>query len=592
MRSHAWVTALLAGALLGCEGRPRASFADSAHGEPHTGPAVAVIDLSEGAPEQAPSGFLGLSTRGNSVEDLVNRVELLARDKLVRGVLVRLGAVRLGLARATEIGAMLERLGATLPVWCHADELSNGTEYLAARGCKRIWASPGGSVDAIGLAAQVVYFHKLLSEELGLDIDFLQVGKYKGAEEPFTRDGPSPEALASLQETLSDMRSAWLDGMRVGRPTIADSVAEDGPYTANGARQRGLVDTIGYFDEARAAMEKETHAVRAEVHFGPGSDARGGDDGFEDVVRALAGESLGAAAPVSIVRAVGAISMEGGGVLGLSSGVVERRLLSTLLRLERDDDIRAVVLRIDSPGGSALASDLLWHALMRIRAKKPLVVSIGDMAASGGYYLASAGNVVFADETSIVGSIGVVGGKIAAGHALQRVGIHARTVPAKAGDSRAATRAAYESALVPWDDATRQRLSETMAGIYDLFVARVAEGRSMPVERVAAFAEGRIFSGREGKTRGLVDELGGLFDAVARARAMAGLPADARAVAIGDSTSLFQALTQEDPQLRTRSDPTPIEAILPELLPFVGSVTPILASERALCAMPFALSVR
>jgi protease-4 len=219
-------------------------------------------------------------------------------------------------------------------------------------------------------------------------------------------------------------------------------------------------------------------------------------------------------------------------------------------------------------------------------------VSIGDMAASGGYYLASAGTVVFADETSIVGSIGVVGGKIAAGHALQRVGIHARTVPAKAGDSRAATRAAYESALVPWDDATRQRLSETMAGIYDLFVARVAEGRSMPVERVAAFAEGRIFSGREGKTRGLVDELGGLFDAVARARAMAGLPADARAVAIGDSTSLFQALTQEDPQLRTRSDPTPIEAILPELLPFVGSVTPILASERALCAMPFALSVR
>jgi protease-4 len=592
MRSLAPALALLAGAVLACEGRPRASFADSSHGEPRSGPAVAVFDLSEGVPEQAPSGFLGLSTKGGSVEQLVNQAELLARDKLVRGVLVRLGAVRVGMARAIEIGSMLERLGGTLPLWCHADELSNGTAYLAARGCKRIWASPGGSVDAIGLAAQVVYFHKLLSEELGLDVDFLQIGKYKGAEEPFTRDGPSPEALESLQGALSDMRAAWLDGLRGARRTIDDAVAEDGPYSVQGAKQRGLVDTIGYFDEARAAMEKETSAVRAEVRFGPGSDAPGEDDGLADVVHVLVGETLGAAAPIAIVRAVGAITMQGGGALGLSSGVIERRLLPTLLRAERDDDIRAVLLRIDSPGGSALASDLLWHALMRIRAKKPLVVSIGDMAASGGYYLASAGSVIFADETSIVGSIGVVGGKVAASRALQRVGIHAKTVPAKEGDLHAAARAAYESVLVPWDEATRKRVSETMADIYNLFVARVAEGRGMPVEHVAEFAEGRIFSGREGKKRGLVDELGGLFDALARARKMAGLPADARAVALGESTGLLQGLLEEEPSLGTHANPGPFAAVAPELLPFVASVAPIATSERALCAMPFALTVR
>ena len=192
----------------------------------------------------------------------------------------------------------------------------------------------------------------------------------------------------------------------------------------------------------------------------------------------MAGDSLGAA-PVALVEATGAISMEGGGVLGGGGdGIIERRLVRSLSRLEHDDDVKAVVLRIDSPGGSALASDLLWHELMAIRQKKTLVVSIGDMAASGGYYLASTGAVVFADETSIVGSIGVVGGKIAIDHALERVGVHAETFAAKVGDPHAAARAGSDSLLIPWDAATRERFFETMNGIYQLFLSRVAEGQA------------------------------------------------------------------------------------------------------------------
>jgi protease-4 len=593
MRSGFAVVVLLAVALLACEGRRRASSADPSRGEPRSGPTIAVLDLSEGVPEEAPAGFLGLASKGGSVEDLVNQAELLGRDKQVRGVLVRLGAMRIGLARAIELGAVLGRLGGKLSVWCHADELANASLYLAARGCKRIWASPGATVDAIGLAAQTVYFHKLLADELGLDVDFLQVGKYKGAEEPLTRDGPSPEALASLQSSLSDMRAAWLDGIRAARSRVEEKVLEDGPYTSSGAKDRGLVDEIGYFDEARTAFEKETHATRMEVRFGPTSEAAGGDT-FGDILRVLSGESLGGAAPVVVLRAVGAISLEGGGVLGKTSGIVERHLVSALLRVEKDDDIKAVVLRIDSPGGSALASDLLWHQLMRVRAKKPLVVSVGDMAASGGYYLASAGSAIFADEASIVGSIGVVGGKVAAQRALQRIGVHAETVPAKAGDPRAAARAAYESLLTPWDEPTRQRLLETMTGIYELFLARVAEGRNMPVERVAASAEGRIFSGRDGKLRGLVDELGGLSDAVARARAMAGLPADARVGVVGETPGFLQTLMQDEPQGQNRalSAPNPIAALSPELTAFVASLAPLVTGERALCTVPFAVTVR
>ncbi len=587
-----------------CDGRRHATAsAGATHDEPRAGPAIAVLDLSDGVPEQARAGLLGLSSKGPSFDDLVHEVERLGRDKDVRGILVRLGTARIGLARAQEIGTMLGTLGVKVPVWCHADDLSNGTLYLAARACKRIWLAPASGVDAVGLAAQTMYFHKLLADELGLDVDFLQVGKYKGAEEPFTRDGPSPEARASLQSTLSDMRTVWLDGLRQARPAVAEATPEDGPYAARTAKELGLIDDVGYFDEAREALEKDASAVRAEVKLGGGAASGGGDE-LSDVLRAIAGESLGSA-PIALVRADGAISMEGGGgLLSEGGGIVERRMVRTLTRLEHDDDVKAVVLRIDSPGGSALASDLLWHELMRIRAKKPVVVSIGSMAASGGYYLASTGSVIFADDTSIVGSIGVVGGKVAADKALAKLGVHAETIPAKMDDPRAAARAAYESFLMPWDDPTRERVLSTMTAIYELFLARVAEGRNIPVERVADSAEGRIFSGREGKTRGLVDELGGLTEAIARARTLAGLAVDARVNAVGESSGLLDALAEETPESRAGAmPPRPLagtgmvvaellERVGPELLPFAESLAPLGEHERAVCALPFALTVR
>jgi len=588
--------ALLACAMVACQGRQRAEpSAGSARDEPRSGPAIVVLDLSDGVPEEPPTGLLGLSSKATSFSELVHEVRRLEREKDLRGVLVRLGTARIGLARALEVGAMLQELGARVPVHCHADDLSNGTLYLAARGCKRIWMSPAGTVDAIGLAAQTVYFHKLLADEIGIDVDFLQVGKFKGAEEPFTRDGPSPEARASLEGTLADMRATWLDGIRQARPALAESTPEDGPYAVGEAKTAGLVDEVGYFDEAREALEKQVGAVRAEVRVGAGASSGGGED-LADVLRTLAGESLGSA-PIALVRANGAISMSGGGgLLAEAGGIVERRLVRTLTRLEHDEDVKAVVLRIDSPGGSALASDLLWHELMRIRARKPLVVSVGGMAASGGYYLASAGTSVFADDTSIVGSIGVVGGKLAVDHALERIGVHAETIPARVGDPRAAARAGYESLFLPWDDATRERVLATMTGIYELFVARVAEGRGIPAEKVALSAEGRIFSGREGKARGLVDELGGLADAIARARTLASLPSDARVTVVGESSGLLDALAEDDPP-EGRSGATGVlgselARVAPGLTSFVASLAPLAEHERALCALPFALTVQ
>jgi protease-4 len=342
--------------------------------------------------------------------------------------------------------------------------------------------------------------------------------------------------------------------------------------------------------------------VRDEVVFGPGAEEQGGD--LEDVVRAIAGEG-GDTGPVALVRASGSISMTAGGngILGGRGGIVERDFDREIRKLEKDEDVKSVVVRIDSPGGSALASDLMWHHLMRLRKKKPLVFSVGDMAASGGYYLASSADYIFAEPMSIVGSIGVVGGKIGAGDALEKIGVHAETFPANMQRPGAAARAAYESPFMKWDDPTRARVLETMTAVYELFVSRVAEGRStrgrtIGRDKVAESAEGRIFSGREGKARGLVDELGGLEAAIAKARELAELPGDAHVATVAPKGGFIDAIDPPgaaEERVRAAAGTSPmatLDRVAPDLVPFVASVAPLAEGEHAVVAVPYALTVR
>jgi protease-4 len=609
-------TALLGLGAAGCDGRPRPESSPNAPSterempKKQRGPSVAVMDLSGGVPEQDKGGLFGVSSGHRSFDELLRVVaELRDEDEDTRAVMVKLGSASIGAARAEEIGDALAGLKAKRPVQCHAEGLSNATLMLAARGCSSIWLAPAGGVDAVGIAAQIVYMRKLLADELHLSIDMLQVGKFKGAEEPLTRDGPSPEARASLTSVLADMRAAWLDTLGTGRARATADVVEDGPWAAGRARELGLVDEIGYFDEALRAVRKSSGAVRDRIVFGPGAEDQ--DAPIDDLVRALVGEG-GEGGPIALVRATGSISMSGGGgVLGGRGGITEKDFDKTIAKLERDDDVKAVVVRIDSPGGSALASDLMWHQLVKLRKKKPLVFSVGDMAASGGYYLASSADYIFAEPMSIVGSIGVVGGKVGAGDALERIGVHAETFPANAQKPGAAARAAYESPLLAWDEPTKARVLESMTSIYDLFLSRVAEGRStssrsartLPKEKVAESAEGRIFSGRQGKERGLVDEIGGLDAAIAKARTMAKVSAHARVAVVGGKGGLLDGLDPSggeesararlEAKLANGGSPLgALEKMAPELVPFATSMAPLLEGERSAAAVPFALIVR
>ncbi len=604
---------IAAAAPAGCAGRERTSAPAGARTPALDQPAVVEIDLSRSIPESASVSLLGPSSRRTHPE-LVQSLRALSGADSSRGFLVRLGTARIPFARAHEIGRILgEVRKAGRPVVCHADEYNNGTLLLASVGCSKLWVSPAGEVDTVGIAAQLV-FAKGLLDKLNVSADFLQVGKFKGASEPFTREGSSPEARQSLEGALGGLRAAWVAGIVHGRgkPELAD-LLEDGPFAPEDAKAKGLVDDVGDLDDAREDAKKLAGVEVVATRFGGGGAGSGVPRGLVDVFRTISGASAAGTPHVTIVPAVGSIAMAAGGIpLGGSDGIGERELGRVLSRLTTDDDTKAVVLRIDSPGGSALASDLLWKKLMKLREAKPLVVSVGGMAASGGYYLACAGSKIFAEATSIVGSIGVVGGKLAVGKTLAELGVNAETIAANP-DPQRANRAAYMSALTPWDDATRARVLASMEAVYGLFLRRIAAGRGVGVEAIAPSAEGRIFGGVEAKDRGLVDELGGLEDAVKRALELAKLPPDAPVELEQEEGGLLDLLAGGDPDGEGKVAPERVGAAAladevrraaagalvpawlgasPELGAFVGSMEPLLAGERTLAALPFVMIVQ
>jgi len=320
-------------------------------------------------------------------------------------------------------------------------------------------------------------------------------------------------------------------------------------------------------------------------------------------VKALTGGGDDAASTphVAVVPMQGAIATDAGGPFG-GGGISSSAMVKVLARLARNDNVKAVVLRIDSPGGSPLASDLIWHEIMRIRKKKTVIASVGGMAASGGYYIAAAADRIYAEPASIVGSIGVFGGKLVFSPALKEIGITSVTFPASKAEG-AAERAGYMSPLVPWDDPTRERVRALMQGIYDLFIARVAEGRKMPADKVLPNAEGRIWSGPQGLERGLVDKLGGLLEAIADARKAGGVDATTPVTVEGASESLLDMLSLGDGDndeshiaaalARYEARPVlPLDALPEELRPFAAALGPLFRGESVVAALPYALTVR
>jgi protease IV len=520
------------------------------------------------------------------MSDVMRKLEEVALRDAIGGLFLRVGPMGGAWGRAGDLIDALQAVReAGKPVHCHAEAADNVAALVLMTACDRVSMTPAGLLELVGPAAHVFLARNLL-DKVGVRAELVQVGRYKGAADPLTRDTLSDEVREALGAILDGLHAKLVDALVTHRdiaPARAPSIIDGGPYDPESARALGLIDHVAFDDEAREHARRAAEAETVErVSLFPRRERMG----LRDLLRALAGDPPGRVPDgprVGLVVLNGTITDgERDALQGIQSGPTVR----ALRRMADDDDIRAVVLRIDSPGGSALASDRIWHAVRRVAKRKPVIASLGDMAASGGYYVAAAATEIIAHDASLVGSIGVVGGKIRVDDLAERIGLSVVV------ETRGA-HAAWMSPFTELGDSEREMLEAHLQRTYARFIGRVARARDMDREQVRAAADGRLMLGSKAREMGLVDDHGGLADALARARALGELPADApverwprprgmldtlaRAMGGGGEASIGQLLGDTD---------------LAQPLRELAALPALLRHERAAVALPFVVRIR
>ena len=465
--------------------------------------AYLALDLNGPLAEEPPSGFSDLfESRAPSLRALVESVDRAARDPRVKGLLLRVGSLDVGWARVQELRDALVRFRRTgKPSWAHL-ELGGNQEYYLATGCAKIAASPTAILDISGLAAEVTFFRGTL-DKLGVEAQFEGIGRYKNAPNQYTEKGFTPPHREQMESLVDSMFVQYVSGVAESRGRGEDEVRaliDEGPFDAATAQARGLVDELLYRDEVEAKL---------------GSSEAVGPARY---VRAARGFGLDRRPRLALVYAVGEIlpGASGSSPLGGSDSAGADTISRGLRQAAGDDSVRAIILRIDSPGGSGTAADAVWREVERAREVKPVIVSMGDAAASGGYYIAMNGDVIVAEPATITGSIGVFSGKFSLRGLYDKVGITQETV-------RRGRRATLFSQYTPWTGEERQKVHELNEAFYETFVAKAAKGRNKSTEEIEAVAQGRVWTGAQALEKGLVDRLGGLDAAIEAAREKAGL---------------------------------------------------------------------
>lgn len=492
---------------------PRAS-AKYDQDQPH----AVVIEIDEPIIELKSLSLLG-GGGGIELRALIERLRELGRDKHVTALVLRFGAGDIDFPAAEELRAALAafRTGGEKPrpIHCHAEAAAN-VVYYAMTACDTIALAPGGEVLVSGVAAVPIHIKGTL-DRLGVQADFLHIGAFKGAAEPLTRDKPSPEMVETLGAILDERFAALVDGIAEGRKLAPDAVRaliDTAMFAADDALAARLIDKVALFEPWRDEVLGGGQWTLVKV-----ADDEPGIGKLMEML-GLTPRKRPTDAHIALVYAVGSVvDGKGGGTLGARREIAPRTLGAALRVLTADDQVKAIVLRIDSGGGSALASEILWQTVAEAKKVKPVVVSMGGVAASGGYYIGCGASKVFASRTTLTGSIGVVGGKLAIGRGLKKIGVSAFPL----GRGR---RALVYSTLDPWNPDERAAVKKMMQSVYDLFVARVAEGRGVQRGEVEAVAQGRVWTGRAALQHHLVDQLGGLEDALAEARTLSKLGED------------------------------------------------------------------
>ena len=527
-----WYTALTQGAAwtwdqLGCAlGNLRRSLFQSRRAD------YPIIVLDHAIAERAPDvpwyyAYVPTLKLPLSLEYLHDALYRIAHDPDVRGVLFLMKGPTLSLAQAQSLAALFARFrawdrdahganAAPKQILVHLEQ-SSGPVYLAACAADRITMPPLASWDVLGLRSAPTYWRAAL-DRIGVVFDVVKIAPWKTAADTLTRTAMSDEARAQTTWLLDSLRADMVQAISGGRHLAAEQVAaliDQAPLSAAQALAAGLVDDVAYEDELPTLLQQR---MDRPARLLPYAQARG---------------LLRREPQPHSARRIGVMSLEGTMVVGESrtypvplpmvgEAMMGSNTVKQLIRAARkDSSLAAVVVHIDSGGGSALAADLIWRELSLLNQEKPVIVYMGDVAASGGYYIATAARRIVAQPATLTGSIGVVIAKGVTADLRAKIGANREVI----------TRGENADLLSDdrlWSEAQRHKIEEMIHDVYDAFKQRVAQGRGLPYATLDNIANGRVWTGRQALAHGLVDELGDFTVALAAACRAAELPADGR----------------------------------------------------------------
>ena len=472
------------------------------------------------------TSFVGDRPTVRSVVDSLRKAKV---DERIRGVILQPLGPQLLWGKAQEIrDAVLDYRESGKPIVAFL-EYGGTQEYYLASAADKVYLMPGSPLDIVGVASYQMFVRGAL-DKIGAYPDMLHAGDFKTAANFYTETTMTPSHREMAESLNRDLYEQLIDGIAEGRALGKDAVrglVDDGPFLPVDALAAGLVDGLAYADE-----------LKRQDPFDEVNWREIADRDYRQI--SLGSVGLNRGPRIALIYAVGTINSGPGGVDVMGGEVLGSDTLVRAIRTARgDDSVRAIVLRIDSPGGSAIASDVIWREVTLAREDKPVVASMSDLGASGGYYLAMGADAIVAQPATLTGSIGVVAGKIATGRTYEKLGVTIE--PVSAGRF-----AELYSPVTRFSDDERAKMQEQIDAIYEQFLTKAAEGRGTTRDAIHAVAQGRVWTGRQAKEHGLVDELGGLGHAIALAKERVGIDADEEVelVIYPRPKSLFELLNE------------------------------------------------
>ena len=446
-----------------------------------------------------------------ALDEVVAAVQAAAEDDRISGISFETPFFLGGWSQAETLrNALIEFKSSGKFIYAYGDSYSQKSFYLSSV-ADSLFVTPTGFVDLRGLSSELTYY-KSFQEKSGLRMEVIRHGKYKAAVEPYLNDAPSKENIEQIQELIDGLWDVvgvqMANQIEVSRSDFEGWVNDLITRDLEKAKELGLIGDLIYEDQYEDSLKRAVGASKNDLSASSKLNTISSSSYF----KTIKSTQIDSSDRIALVYAQGSILYGEG-----SPTIMGQETMNKALQSAREDrNIKAVVLRINSPGGSALTSDLIWREIEKTAKEKPVVVSISDVAASGGYYIATPATYIFAQPTSITGSIGVFGTLPNASELAEQWGISSYTLSTHA-------RSATYSPLRPLSDSFRAELTEGIEQTYQTFLERVASGRSMSIESVGAIAQGRVYLAPKALELGLIDEIGTLDDAINKAAELAAI---------------------------------------------------------------------